>query len=286
MNIQAHKGDEMFKILLALLLMTTPAWSAQWRAGTGEQTLLGSSQASLIGTNSFSSIVSPLDSLLATYCNEYLVYGSSSTLKVSAGSVMVSNSQGTIRLMLQDTGVTTLTSANIDTGSITANTTYYVYSTAATNAATASTYFISASNTAPSGQTYYYQIGNFTTDASNNIANIVNNYGSTFYVGTPSSKTVGTTYQALTDGFVSANVSAGSGAAGYIMGYTDSSSSPSTQYGQASANTPGSGQADHTSPYGSFQMFVQKGNYYKVVAGTVSGASGASSSMTFTPMSK
>ncbi len=192
----------MFKILLVLLLMTSSAWATQWRAGTGEQSLLGSSNSADIDYNTYNSIVKPLDSLLATYCNQYLSYTSSSSLTVSAGSVTVSNSGGTIRLMLQNTSPTVITSANLDTGALASGTTYYVYATAATNAATAATYFISASNTSPSGQTYYYQIGSFTTDANTQIAGVFNNYYSTFYVGTSTSKTVGVIYQALTDGIV------------------------------------------------------------------------------------
>ena len=126
----------MFKILLALLLMTTPAWATQWRNGTGEQTILGTSNAALIGYNSYNSIVQPLDNLLSGYCTEYLQYNSSSLINVVAGSCNVSNSQGTIHLFLQDTSNTVLSSSNLDTGSITSSTTYYVYATEATNAAT------------------------------------------------------------------------------------------------------------------------------------------------------
>lgn len=169
----------MFRILLALLLMTQSAWATQWRAGTGENTILGSSNAADIDYNSYNSIVKPLDNLLSSYCNEYLQYASSSTLTVVAGSVVVSNAGGTARLMLQDTTNTTITSANLDTGVFAASTTYYVYATAATTSSTSSTYYISVSNTAPSGQTYYYQIGSFSTDGSTNInpSNIFNNRG-------------------------------------------------------------------------------------------------------------
>lgn len=189
----------MFKILLALLLIITPAWAGQWRNGTGEQTILGSSQAALIGYNSYNSIVQPLDNILSNHCNEWLQYASSSTMTVMAGTCVVSNSQGTIRLFMLDTSNTTITSANLDTGSLTANTTYYVYATAATNAATTSTYYISASNTAPSGQSYYYQIGSFITDANTQITNINNNsiIGSSNQLTT--TKSINVPYQALTD---------------------------------------------------------------------------------------
>lgn len=102
---------------------------------------------------------------------------------------------------------------------------------------------------------------------------------------TPVAKNIGTTYQALTDGVVTAFVTANSaGAAGYVQGFTDPSTSPVTLGGQASAQNPATGQADHTAKYGSFQMFVQKNNYYVVNTGVFGGASSPSVSMTFMPM--
>lgn len=260
----------MLRILLALLLMTSSAWAVQWRAGTGENSILGSSNASDIDFNSYNSIVNPLDNLLATYCNEYLTYGSSSTIKVSVGSVVVSNSQGTIRLFLKDSAISTLSSSNLDTGAFVANTTYYVYATAATNSSTSSTYFISASNTSPSGQTYYYQIGSFATDSSNQIINIINNLALGSNVQTYSSKSSGVTYQALTDGMVEAVQSGGSG--NVVFGYTDSSSSPTTLV-QENASLVGAS--------GGISFIVRKGDYYKV---TTSGS--ASATVYFVPTSK
>lgn len=230
---------------------------ASWRNGTGEQTLDGTSAAALIGTNSYNSIVKPLDNLLATYCNEYLSYSSSSTITVSRGSCVVSNSQGTIRLFLQDTTSTALTSANIDTGSLSSNTTYYIYSTAATNAATASTYYISASNTSPSGATYYYQIGSFATDSSTQITTIANNIALSYF-GTKASKSSGVVYQALTDGIVTDLYQFTTNAATKtVTDYTDSSSSPSTVVGGADDTNSSNGRGTITFP-------VRKGDYYEV----------------------
>lgn len=249
----------MFKILLALLFISTPAWAVtnQWRGGVGTQELDGTQPANLIGFNSYNHIVQPIDNLLSTYCNEYLVYASSTTLKVSSGSVVVSNSQGTIRLFLQDTSQTTLTSANLDTGSLVANTTYYVYATAATNAATSSTYFISASNTAPSGQTYYYQIGSFMTDANAQITGINSNWVGGSYLSWSATKSAGVVYQALTDGVVTAYAVNTGSSNTQINIATDSSSSPSTVRVQNAigANTGG---------YVSVSCPVRKGDYYEV----------------------
>lgn len=219
----------MFKILLALLLMTSQAWAGstvQWRNGTGEHTLLGSSNAADIDTNTFNNLTSPLDSLLATYCNQYLVYNSSSQLTVSAGSVMVSSVDGSVRLMLMNSSPTVVSFSNIDTGASAPSTTYYVYATASSTSATSATYVISASSTAPSTATYYFQIGSFTTDASSNFTAIFNNYSSTSYVGTSTTKTLNTVYQALTDGDVRV-VCQGQRSLSILI-YSDSNSSPST----------------------------------------------------------
>ncbi len=266
MNIRELKGGNMFiRILLALMMVSSPAWANQWRAGTGENTILGSSNASDIDANSYNSIVKPLDNLLSTYCNEYLTYTSSSTLTVSAGSVVVSNSAGTIRLMLQDSAATVISSANLDSGAFASGTTYYVYATAATNAATASTYFISTSNTAPSGQTYYYKIGSFIMDGSTHITTIANAYNDT-HMGTWTSKTSGTIYQALTDGIVISYISGYIGNGETFSVVSDSSSAPSTV--RCSATTPSSTTAFSTS----CNVPVRRGDYYQVTENAAGGS--------------
>lgn len=159
----------MLRIFLALLLMTTPALATtSWRNGTGANTLLGSSNASDIDSNSYNNIVKPLDDLLATYCNQYMIYASAGALTMSAGSVMVSNSDGSIRLMLRNSSTTSIDFTNLDTGAE-APGVYYVYAIAASASSTSATYKISSSSSAPSGSTYYYRIGSFTNDGSSNI---------------------------------------------------------------------------------------------------------------------
>lgn len=241
----------MFKILMALLLMTVPAMAQQWRGGTGENTLLGTSQSSLIGYNTYNKVVQPLDNYISNKCDESLQYTSSSTITVMSGVCVVSNSQGSIRLIMQDTSNTVISSTNIDTGSINASTTYYVYATAATSSSTTSIYYISANSSAPSGQTYYYQIGSFTTDASNNFVNIVNNKWYS-YVQAPVSKSSGVVYQALTDGWVVATINTnGSSYSGSVLiGTTNSPSTTISQTTFGNANVVSS--------------FVPKGWYYEV----------------------
>lgn len=257
----------MFKLLLTLLLITitVPAWATQWRAGTGENSLLGSSNASDIDFNTFNSIVSPLDNLLATYCNQYLIYNSNNNINVSSGSVMVSNSDGSIRLMLRNASPTTVDWTMLDTGAEASNTTYYIYAIASTNSSTSATYKISASSASPSGVTYYYQIGSFLNDSNSNITQIASNW-KTGQFNSSSSKTPGTVYQALVDGFAIGllSVQGVSGGASNLTGVTDGSSTPSTIKGYCSVSYPASGQADHTSPYCSITMPVKAGDYYEI----------------------
>lgn len=248
----------MFKILLTLLLICPSAWAAgQWRNGTGEQTILGASQAALIGYNSYNSIVKPIDNLESDHCTEWLQYVSSSTITVVAGTCVVSNSQGTIRLFMQDTANTTITSTNLDTGSITASTTYYVYATAATNTSTSSTYYISTSNTAPSGQTYYYQIGSFLTDANSQFTGIINensNRGSLNQLLISKGNNV--TYQALTDLYFGCyGATGGSSQNDYIS--TGSISGSLTQVQQM-----GNGN-NSFAIYTSMGWNIRKGDYYE-----------------------
>lgn len=260
----------MFRIFLIFLLLTQPSWAVtnQWRGGVGTNELDGTQSANLIGFNSYNHIVQPLDNLLYKYCNEYIQYASSTTLTIISGACVVSNSQGTIRLFLQDTANSTLTSANLDTGSITASTTYYVYSTAATNSATTSTYYISTSNTAPSGQTYYYKIGQFSTDSSSQFTQIVN-YSQPFgYVSsTPISKSTGVVYQAFTDGNVLGVFNSGGGNNSYATLYSDSTSSPSLVMSRAGTASSGPNFIIGT-VYGK----IRKGDYYEIVISGVWGS--------------
>lgn len=161
----------MLRILLVLLLMSTPAWAVvQWRNGSGANTLLGSSNAADIDTNTYNNIVSPLDSLLANYREGFSVnYSSASQLSVSSGSITVSNSDGSVRLMLKNSNSTTVSFTDIDTGVEASGTTYYIYAIAASASSTSATFKVSASSTSPSGITYYKRLGYFTNNSSSDI---------------------------------------------------------------------------------------------------------------------
>lgn len=181
----------MFRIFIAiLLLISTPAWAVtQWNkalpaTGDNQTAFPAAVQAQW----------SILDTLLAIFqAGENLTYKNATTITITSGKVVDSNSGGSLRIFLSDAGNTDITTANLDSGSsFSAGTTYYVYSGATTSTAALSTYYISLSSTAPTGPTYYFQLGSFTTDGSGNIvASAISNnnalinlqiQGSTLYI--------------------------------------------------------------------------------------------------------
>lgn len=269
----------MFRIIFAiLLLISSPAWAVtQWNkaipaAGDSKSAWPGQATAQW----------SILDTLMANYRQgEKLVYKNATTLTISSGQVVVSNSGASLRIFLSDSGNTDITTANLDSGSSFSNsTTYYVYAAASSSTAASSTYYISLSSSAPTGPTYYSQLGNFTTTSGGAIANIIDN--SVLHLGTAVSKNVGTVYQALTDGLVTVTLtSAGSTAGAYVIGYTDSSNPPTTGMGQCSVNYPSGGESDLKGQYSGFEMRVKAGDYYKATQTTNSGS--ATATMYFTP---
>lgn len=112
-----------------------------------------------------------VDTLISNYRRgENLTYKNATTITITLGEVVVSNSGASLRIFLQDPGSTDITTANLDSGgSFGASTTYYVYAAASSSTAASSTYYISASASAPTGPTYYVQLGSFITDGSANI---------------------------------------------------------------------------------------------------------------------
>lgn len=161
--------------LLIILALAFPAHAAdQWREGSGADidgsAVLFNNIDSYFTTN----VIEPLDDLLANYNTIKLVYNSASQITASAGEVTVSNSAGSIRLMLRNSSSTTVTWSDIDTGSEASGTSYYVYAIAASTSATSATFKISTSSTAPSGATYYKRIGSFTNNGSSNIESVAN----------------------------------------------------------------------------------------------------------------
>lgn len=149
--------------------------TTQWRGGTGDNVLLGTTTVSDIDAEIYDEITEPIDRMLAGYREGMkLKYNSVSTLDVTAGEVMVSNTAGTIRLMMRTTSTTNVTWSDIDTGAEASGTTYYVYAVASSSTATTATFKISTNSSTPSGSTYYKRLGQFTNDGSSNITAIQN----------------------------------------------------------------------------------------------------------------
>ncbi len=151
--------------------MSTSSFSSnEWRKGTGEDVILGTEDINDIDTISFQNIVEPLDRVLANYVQgATLVYNTGATINISAGSVVCSNSAGTVRKMRLNTSTVSATFAgNLDTGAEAGSTVYTIWSSCDADATTF-TVKISASSTAPSGVTSYAKLGNFFNNSSSDI---------------------------------------------------------------------------------------------------------------------
>ena len=268
----------MRKILLAigiLLLSVSIALAAtQWRNGTGANTILGDEQGADIDSASYNNIVKPLDTMLSKYregCE--ITYLSASTLTVGDGQVMLSNADGSIRLMQSNTSNTTVTWSDLDTGSEAASTTYYIYAYQATVGDSDFDVAISASSSTPSGITYYRRLGSFYNDSDSNITydDITND--NDYYalkMGDWVSKSVNVPYRASTDGYLTCYGSApGVGSERIMNGLTDSSNPPTTIRVVAEAFHV----SEEAGPISAgFTLPVKRGDYYEAeLTGDVSG---------------
>lgn len=172
----------MKKFLSAFLifaLMVSPAWSATgWLKTKPASADNPSTISTSVGENN-----AALDLVLSNYREgRKITYNSAAQLTVTSGESIVSNSTGTVRLMLANSASTTVTWSDIDTGAEETSTTYYVYDIASATTDVTATCKISKSATAPSGVTYYKRLGSFYNDASGNITNIANdNFGPRSY---------------------------------------------------------------------------------------------------------
>jgi len=261
----------MKKLILILMVMflAFPAWSAdEWLktrpASTDNWT---DWPAANVANNA------ALDRVLANYREGMAIsYSSATTISVAAGEVVCSNAAGTIRKMRQNTAATNVTFTDIDTGAEEASKTYYVYANCDADATTA-TFKVSLSATTPTGVTSYKRLGSFANDSSSNITIGSTSNDSNIFnasIGARSSKTGGTTYQALTDGFVTAWSDGGNG--DQIVLYSDSASTPTTAIDSERSGLGVNGE------YINVHGAIKKGDYYKVtnVAGTIT--------MYFTPL--
>lgn len=162
----------IFLITTLLLISANLVFAAnKWRNGTGENTILGTETVSDIDTVLFQRVVDPLDRLLSNYReNAEMVYASTSTLTVAAGEIACKNSGSTIVRFRKNTSSTTVTWADIDTGTEQSSTTYYLYAVCDADATTF-TVKISTNSSTPSGTTYFKRLGTFLNDSSGDIEN-------------------------------------------------------------------------------------------------------------------
>ena len=159
-----------FVFLLCFLLATGPGFAAdQWAKGKPAGTDSPSDIDDLIGVNN-----AALDRLLYTYREGAKIsYSTAAQVSVGIGAIALPNSDGSVVRWRRNTSATTVTWANIDTGSEANSTTYYIYGVADTDATTF-TCTISTNASAPTGKTYYRLLGSFYNDSSGNISNISN----------------------------------------------------------------------------------------------------------------
>jgi hypothetical protein len=245
---------KILAFILVMLFMAGNGYCAdQWSKADPEGTDQAADIDALIAVNN-----SAIDRLLSNYrrgCE--IVYASASTLTVNLGECVLSNSDGSVRRFRKNTTNTTVAWTDIDAGAEGVSTTYYLYAVADTDAETF-TVKISASSSAPTGCTYYRRLGSFYNDASGNVT-LINNDDSLAELGGYESKTVNVNYQALVDGDVVGIIKTSTeGTYGTIIGYSDGTSTPTTERGYATVH--GSYRV-----YGnSFSFPVKKGDYYKV----------------------
>lgn len=188
--------------------------------------------------------------------NVNITLASTSLINIGAGGVMLSNSSGSVRLMVANSTVTGVGPTNIDTGSISASSTYYLYAYASSVTATTFSVLFSASSTTPTGLNYYAQLGSFNTDGSANFIGVHSNTSSSY--GTWTSPTINTPYLAISDGVVQTGflTSSSSGCDDTVK--TDGSNPPITGRGIA---VRGTGIATTTT------SIVRKGDYWEAVSG-------------------
>jgi hypothetical protein len=79
---------------------------------------------------------------------------------ISAGSAIITNAAASVKKLRRTTSVATISASDLDTGSMAANTYYYIYAVADASG-TSISFVFSASDSAPTGYTQYKKIGWF-----------------------------------------------------------------------------------------------------------------------------
>ncbi len=164
----------LYGFILSLFLFNQCLAANEWRAGTGANTILGTSNAADIDIASYQNIVAPLDRLNSNYRRgAQITYASASTLTVGIGEVTCSNSDGSVRKFRANTSATTVAWTDANAASEASSTTFYLYAVADADANTF-TVEISTSSSAPGTGICYRRLGSFYNDSSSNITNISN----------------------------------------------------------------------------------------------------------------
>jgi len=250
----------MRKILLGLALLILMAGNANATVGWNKSIPATSENPQAISPDVIENNTAT-DLMLQNYRdgNVYVKLISTSEIDIGPGGVMLSNSGGSTRLMVANASLTAMSSTNIDTGSISPSSTYYIYAYASSTTATTFSVIYSASSTSPTGITYYQQIGKFTTDGSSNFVTSSSNVNYQVGVGTPTAISAGTIYLASVDTIVTATFYDNNHTGTTLTLYSDSSSNPSTPIAEVRSAAEGT-----VAP---ITWVVKKGLYYEFVLG-------------------
>ena len=253
---------KILSVLSILFLLTSNSWAT---VGWNKSIPATSENPQAISSDVIENNTA-LDLMLQNYRDGYLTITltSTSAITIGAGGVMLSNSGGSTRLMVANTSTTTMSSTNIDTGSISPSSTYYIYAYTSSTTATTFSVIYSASATSPTGITYYKRLGSFTTDSSSNFVGVNSDVSppgpfSTQNIVT-ASRAQGSVYQNNTGKTMEVNVVIVINNGTTISAYSDASSSPSTVVSQFSSATNGL--------VFTFSFMVLNGNYYEISTGS------------------
>ena len=166
---------KILSILVIFILSSSSAFGADWRGGANDNSLKGTTLINDIDTQFEDEVSLQLDDLLANYVQgAVLTYNSGVTVDITAGSLTCKDSTTQIKKMRINTSSVSATFAgNLDSGSESGSTTYFVFANCDA-AADTFTIKISASSSAPSGVTSYKRLGQFFNNSSSDITLVKN----------------------------------------------------------------------------------------------------------------
>jgi hypothetical protein len=159
----------ILSIAIICLLSTNIYAADQWDPSDPAGTANASDLDALIIANN-----NALDRFLSYGRHDCVIsYSSASAISVGTGSIVCSNSGGTVRRLRVNTSATSVGWSDIDSGSENSSTTYYIFACADADATTF-TIKVTTNSSVPTGITYYRRLGYFYNDSSSNITQIVN----------------------------------------------------------------------------------------------------------------